>query len=157
MAVNTVPQAQTPSGDMAAKAYSANVNQTKRAAHVTRSAPAAAPAAPEAKERENVPSQYTLLLSRVERRLERGRLEREALEPLIRLLTQRLEQLSEQARRRIASLPELQAAGLADVSTLPDQVRTRLLDSAQAAATLELLKQPVIAALMKHQPPPAAL
>lgn len=141
--------------DVAARAYQTHVKLSKRAQELIEQDPAVPVrvSVPELEAGGLAPSVYTVLVSRVENR----GADPAAVDELAGWLDQRLPGISEQARRRLAALPEYAAAGLtADVATLPRQIAARLREGTHTPALLALLKHPVFANIMKDQQAPVA-
>jgi hypothetical protein len=158
--MNVVPAQPKQTGNLAAGAYSAHVNLSKRGQEIVKRAAPARVTVQELEAGGLAPSVYTVLVSRIENR---GAGDATAVDELADWLDQRLPRISDQARRRIMRLPEYEAAGLTpEFDSLARQVAARLRTrsekpepgAAQDSVTqtmLDLLKHPLFAAYMKDQ------
>ena len=95
------------------------------------------------------PSAYTVLVSRLENR---GGSDTSAIVELTDWIDSRMPHLSDQARRRIAALPEYAAAGLKpEAGALGPQIAVRLGQDGVTDSMLAFLKHPLFTAYMKDQ------
>ena len=139
----------TQNSETATRAYNSNVRLSKRALDDLKRVNPVPVTATEPGVTGFVPSTYTLLLSRIENSAAEGRADRGAAEQLLRFVANKLAAVSEKSKRQIAALPEFNAAGLSDFTSLPLQVRTRLSDNVGVEPLLKLLKHPVFASYMR--------
>jgi len=136
--------------DLAARTYSAHVNLSKKNPEPqTGTGTTIRLNVADLEANPLTPSAYTVLVSRLENR---GTTDLAAIEELADFIDTRLPRITDQARRRITSLPEYQAAGLTpEFDTLGRQIADRLSKGGVTQAMLVLLKHPVFAAYMKDQ------
>jgi hypothetical protein len=149
-----------PTGDLAPRSYSAHVNLSKRGQEIVKRESPIRLTVPELEANGLAPSVYTVLVSRIENR---GAGDTTAVDELADWLDQRLPRISEQARRRIMSLPEYEGAGLTpEFDSMARQMAARLRTRNEAStpnsqpdsitqSMLSLLKHPLFAAYMKDQ------
>lgn len=100
---------------------------------------------------EYVPSGYMVLISRIDNMLRKGRPEREAIEQLSHLLSEKISAMNEHRRRNLQELPPLRALGVDNLVQLPRSVAGHLHAGTQSDAVLDLLRAPAFAAAIKDE------
>lgn len=97
------------------------------------------------------PSDYLLLVSRLENMVRRGAAHRATLERLRGEIGRQLATLPEAARQRIQGTEEYARLGAEDFAQLPQALMAALQDAERSQAALDLLKQPIFAAYMRNE------
>ncbi len=100
---------------------------------------------------ELAPSRYMMLISRVDRMLARGQVERGVIDQLADYVAERIGGLSPRGRRNLSQLPQLRALGLDDVSALPALARAVFRSDGDVARLMDLLRSQSFAAAMKDE------
>jgi len=100
---------------------------------------------------EEVPSNYMMLISRIDNMMRRGQVDSEPVDELGSLLTLKISRMPAASRRALVALPEMQALEVENLAHLPLAIARRVFSGEDTAAVLNLLRNTTFASAIKDE------